>query len=91
MSKEIRTGKYVLVYDSDETIQLKIEVSRHPFLMQKLEESKEKEFPQQLAIIATYCGILVDGYYNEKQLKVICEALIQDLRQKRTGIILSSH
>jgi len=90
--KPIKQGKYLLQFDPPEFIQLKIEVSRHPELIGKLlflRTQGKVEFADQLAEIATHCGILIDGVYTEKQLAVICEALIADLRQKRTGIITS--
>jgi len=71
-----------------ERIELQKEVRLHPELMSILSEAKKVDFEVQLAHIAAYCGIALDGVFYAKDLDAICDMLVWKLRSRRTSIIL---
>jgi hypothetical protein len=71
-----------------ERIELHREVGRHPQLVEILSEQPSATFAEKLASIATYCGVLIDGDFSQKEINQLCDILIRELQQKRTGLIL---
>lgn len=74
-------------------VDLQKEVNRHPELLQILEEQeyrgKEDDWEVQLAEIATYCEVMLDGNYMPHELDHLCGILYKKLIEKRVPIILS--
>lgn len=77
-----------LEYFSPDKIALMLEIRKHPELIKLLAESEVKDWEEQLAGIAAYCGIVVDGAYTEAELDRLCAVLIHRLQEKRTLLIL---
>lgn len=75
-------------YFSPELIHLQKELTSgyHKELIKTL--STITDVDERLATIATYCGIMVDGYFSEKAVKNLYTKLTDALVQKRTIILL---
>jgi hypothetical protein len=71
-----------------ELIDLNMEVLYHPELQKKLAEQPADELEIRLAAIATYCGILIDGYFSVQDLATIAGLCHKELIKRRTGILL---
>ena len=68
-------------------VELNMELEHHPALVKKLQKYEFKELPEKIAEIATHCGVLLDGYYEESQIEHVCGALTETLRTMRSNII----
>lgn len=67
-------------------IELHKEVSKHPVLLSALNSlGSESTLNERIAIIAAYCGMVLDGYYQEKELERLFQIMLDKLRNK--GII----
>lgn len=77
-----------LEYFPESRLQLAQEVKKHPDLMEKIQKHPQDEFELILAEIATYCEILLDGYYTQEDLDGLCEILYWKLRNKRSPVII---
>jgi hypothetical protein len=66
---------------------LQKELTHHPELSEKCIK-EAKDFEESLAMIATHCGIIVDGYYDVDE---ICEVLTRALQSKRIIVVQSIH
>lgn len=76
-------------------IALQDELRCHPKLMEQLKrEGEVKTFEDGLAIIATYCDVVLDGVYTANEISRLAEVLLNRLRDKRGAIAVittSSH
>ena len=77
-------------YFPESALALQEEVQNHPELVKRLYSAgvMESTLADKLAIIATYCDILLDGYYSLDDIIGICGALTNALRKKRVELIL---
>lgn len=80
----------ILDIDPEEKIQLKKEVNKHPPLVEVLSRVPDASWEEQLAMIAGYCMIMVDGVYNQKDLIGLYEILFGRLIERRTTIVTGS-
>lgn len=82
---------YILVEHPMEFIELNVEISHHPDLIRKLNEllilTPNAGVEEKLAEIAAHCNILLDGLYDEYDLKGIATLCTKRLQEMRTGII----
>lgn len=86
MSK--RLDRRTLVYFSPAQLALNQEVLKHPKLMERLDSKRTADFELKLAEIASYCGILLDGYYVQNDIDNICDLCITELKKQSSAIIL---
>ncbi len=77
----------ILDIDPEEKIQLKREVNKHPPLVEILHRVPDAAWEEQLAVIAGYCMIMVNGYYSPEDLIGLYEILFSKLLEKRTSIV----
>lgn len=80
-------GKIKLVYFGPEMQELNREVRNHPKLAQQLAERSQLDFEDRVAGIAAYCGVALDGAYDEEDLENIAKLCLAELRKKSTIII----
>lgn len=70
-----------------ERIELNIECTHHPLLIEKLREiqilSDDNSFETMLAGVAAYCEVALDGYYSQADINRICTICTERLRKKR--------
>lgn len=70
-----------------ERVELNIECTHHPELIEKLREiqllSDDNSFETMLAGVAAYCEVALDGYYTQDQLNRICTICTEKLRKRR--------
>lgn len=70
-----------------ERIELNIECTHHPLLIEKLREiqllSDDNSFETMLAGVAAYCEVALDGYYSPDDINRICTICTEKLRKKR--------
>lgn len=70
-----------------ERVELNIECTHHPELIEKLREiqllSDDNSFETMLAGVAAYCEVALDGYYTQDQLNRICTICTEILRKRR--------
>ena len=70
-----------------ERIELNIECTHHPLLIEKLREiqllSDDNSFETMLAGVAAYCEVALDGYYSPDDINRICTICTERLRKKR--------
>jgi hypothetical protein len=62
-----------------------------PVLAQQLHEVHQENpditWPDQLGIIAAFCGVVMDGFYSQQQLEELTDKLYWKLHYARKGII----
>lgn len=67
-------------------IALDTEILNHPRLIAILRSAgPAATMAERFAIIAAYCGMVLDGYYDEKQLEYLFEVSLKKLQEK--GVI----
>lgn len=70
-----------------ERIELNIECTHHPELIEKLREiqllSDDNSFETMLAGVAAYCEVAIDGYYFPDELNKLCTICTEKLRKRR--------
>ena len=69
-------------------IELQEEIFQHPELCRLLANHPPQEKEARIAEIAAYCGVLLDGVYDNQDLEDLCELLLKKLREKRVQLIL---
>lgn len=70
-------------------IALQREVNKHPLLVDLLLQSKangQDEWGEQLAEIAAFCGVVMDGDYYPSELEPLYDKLYFELRAARSII-----
>jgi hypothetical protein len=79
-----------LVQFPPSVIALRQELEFHPDLCKQLYSlgPSEQGFPEQLAVIATYCDVLLDGNYSLEDIANICAGLVVRLQKKRTIVVM---
>ena len=81
-------GRYKLDYFPEELNALRVEISNHPALMERLAGQDEKDVYVQISEISAYCGVLLDGFYSRQDIITLCGKLTDQLRAKRIAIII---
>lgn len=71
-----------------ELIDLRLEIQKHPPLLQILADQADKDVYIQIMEIATYCEILVAGEYTKDDMLNLCTMLTQKLMSMRTLIVI---
>lgn len=66
---------------------LRQEIDAHPELLAILACQADKDVYIQLAEIAAYCGIVLDGLYTRDDLIGLCDKMVNVLKSKRVAII----
>lgn len=74
----------------EEFIALSHELQYHPQLMEFVAKHKPDQFEMRMMEIAAYCGIEVDGEFDEEDFKVLAHGCLMILQRRRTGIIIDS-
>ena len=78
----------ILEYFPQEAIVLQQEVIKHPALVYELQRMPHQAtLSERFAVIAAYCGMLLEGYYTEDELQKLFHIAIQKLRDKSTSIL----
>lgn len=68
---------------------LQTEIIQHPALKEQLAApGAVKSFEDGLAIIATYCDVILDGVYQADEIADLCNVLLKRLQSKRGSIII---
>ena len=79
----------VYEYFPPELIMLMDELCNHPECMEAISKTDPEEgWESRLAVVATYCGYEIDGYFTDAELAEICKRLTARLYEKRTLIVL---
>ena len=87
-------SKVKLSYFSTARVALQTECNRHPVLIAQLMEMNDPDWAEQLAEIAAYCNVAMDGLYSQEDLEILYPQLTKRMVDTRlgasSGIILSS-
>ena len=83
---DLKKPKYELF--EPELQALNAEVIHHPELQAILAQQSNKDIYISISEISSYCGIILDGAYDKKDMLELCEILTKKLYEKRTQIIL---
>ena len=75
-------------YFPEELIALRQEIDHHPDLLTILAGQADKDVYVQIAEIAAYCGIVLDGMYTRDDIIGLCDKCIKALQAKRISIII---
>jgi len=75
----------VLEFFSPAKVALNMEVKHHPELMERL--GYFPDFEGKLACAAAYVHIAVDGTFLPEEIDVLCNKIVERLRDKRKIII----
>jgi len=70
----------ILEYFPPVAIALNEEIQYHPQLMAVLNPSMSLE--EKFGHIAAYCDVVVDDYYLEDDIEILCHLLLQRLKKK---------
>ncbi len=65
-------------------IQLRLEINNHPDLLVILHAQADKDVYMQIAEIAAYCGIALEGMYTRDDIIGLCQKCLEHLRAKNT-------
>lgn len=66
-----------------EAMALQEEVKQHPALCNALAGlGSESTLNERIAIIAAYCGMLLDGYYREDELAELFKIMLYKLKNR---------
>tara|TARA_R110000744_G_scaffold31727_1_gene74560 strand:- start:9744 stop:10061 length:318 start_codon:yes stop_codon:yes gene_type:complete len=88
-------AKVKLVYFSQARVNLNQECTHHPVLLSLLMDLPDPDWSEQLAEIAAYCNVLMDGVYSEEDLEILYPQLTKRMSDTRlsykSGIIIRSH
>jgi len=69
-------------------IQLNLELRNHPRCQMMLASlPQHASLNERVAMIATYCGVIVDGEYGEDKLEGLFELLLKRMRELSTNVI----
>jgi hypothetical protein len=87
-------GKVVLTYFSPARVALNTETNKHPVLIAQLLALDDRSWNTQLAEIAAYCNVIMDGLYSQEDLEILYPQLTTRMADTRlsysSGIILNS-
>ena len=67
---------------------LNAEIVKHPELMAHLRNHPSTEFEIRMAEVARFCGVLLDGMYDGKDIDNICALCLNELQKRSTVILL---
>jgi hypothetical protein len=81
-------GRVNLVYFSPVRQALNAEIASHAGLQEYLKKHPTTEFEVRLAEIARYCGVMLDGEYDQQDIDNICGLCLEELRKKSTIVLL---
>lgn len=81
----------ILEYFPEDLNTLRQEIDNHPDLLVILSVQQDKDVYIQLAEIAAYCGIVLDGTYTRADLIKLCGIMVNHLQAKRIKIIMPMH
>ena len=86
-------SKVTLTYFSEARVALNQECTHHPVLLAQLMELPDPDWAEQLAEIAAYCNVAMDGVYSQEDLEILYPQLTKRMIDTRlsyqTGIILT--
>ena len=81
----------ILEYFPEVAVALNEEIAKnHPTLARDLASRPGATLEEKMALVALYCNLGVDGWFNENDLKGLFELCYQRLRQKGTIILTST-
>lgn len=70
-------------------LELQEEIQKHQaLLVNLLQLPKDSSMEMKLAEVTAFCGIILDGFYDEEQVIEICEECVKRLRAARVELIL---
>lgn len=64
-------------------VQLQLEISHHPLLIQRIQKHQQIDMEVIIAEICHYIGYAIDGTFDGEQLAEIADTLIFKLRDKK--------
>lgn len=82
-------------YFPEEFVQLQLEISHHPLLVERIQKHSQVEFELIFAETCHYVGYAINGTFDEGQLREIADKLTLLLKDKailqacNPGLILS--
>ena len=68
-------------YFPEEFIQLQLEIGHHPLLVQRLQKHAGLGIEVIFAETCYYCGYAINGTYDEEDLIVIADGLVNELKR----------
>lgn len=69
-------------YFPEAFVQLQLEISHHPRLVERLQKHAQVEFELVFAETCYYVGYVINGTFDQDQLEEIADKLITLLKQK---------
>ena len=78
-------SKVKLSYFSTARVALQTECNRHPVLIAQLMEMNDPDWAEQLAEIAAYCNVAMDGLYSQEDLEILYPQLTKRMVDTRLG------
>lgn len=84
----IKNGKITFQYFPQQLQELNEEVGYHQRLMERLKEQENKDIYITINEIAAYCGIILDGMYDEQDILGLCSLCRSKLYHMRTSIVI---
>ena len=76
-----------LVYFPENQIALRTEVIKIPELLKQIKDAECEDFTEELAVIAAFCGIVVDGDYYQEEISKLIDICYLKLRDYNRLII----
>lgn len=75
-------------YFPESIIQLQQEIRNHPPLLKQMSElPDDADLSDKVGLIAAYCGIVLDGYYDQDNIEELAEKMVFELRRARRELV----
>lgn len=68
--------------------ELNKEVTRHSKLVEIIRPVSQNDAAEMIGHVAAFCGIVLDGFYTEKEMEKLYKILLERLRKKRIIVIV---
>lgn len=87
-------SKVIITYFTEARVKLQTECNRHPVLIAELMALDDPDWGEQVAEIAAYCNVVMDGLYSNEDLEILYPQLTKRMTDTRlgfgSGVILST-
>ena len=70
-----------------EVLALQEEITRHPALIAQLATCNSTAIEDRLAEVAAFCGVILDGTYDDADLVKLCGTLTNKLKEANEELI----
>ena len=75
---------------AEEFIRLQEELSMNEALQAQLKLQPSAPLEEKMSTICAFCGIVLEGYYDEEDMRILAGKCAQTLYEVRTNLVLGT-